>query len=146
MQILQDAIASLTLKAENKTALHLAILDAKVLDTSIYTKESVETFEKALAAAQAVLNNEDATQAEVDEALKTLEAASKVLVKKADKKVLEETIKEAEVLQKELYEDFHGVETALSKGKEVMSDENATQEEVDSASKSYSRSSQRTKL
>ena len=51
---LQDAIASLTLKAENKTALHLAILDAKVLDTSIYTKESVETFEKALAAAQAV--------------------------------------------------------------------------------------------
>ncbi len=119
----------------DKDKLKAALDKAYEITAEEYTPASYEEYKIFVEKAQEVYEDEKATQEEVDEALKTLEAASKVLVKKADKKVLEETIKEAEVLQKELYEDFHGVETALSKGKEVMSDENATQEEVDSAVK-----------
>ena len=49
-----------------------------------YTEESVQILKKALADAKAVLANKESTQKEVDDALSTLLAAEKGLVKKQD--------------------------------------------------------------
>lgn len=57
----------------------------KNLDTTRYTKESAERFEKALGAVSAILEKEDATQAEIDQAASVLlNAVSRLMVKPAE--------------------------------------------------------------
>lgn len=139
LENLQDAVASLTLKAENKTPLHLAILDAKLIDTSIYSEDSVAALHKAIAAAQVVLDNEDATQAEVDEALKTLQDAMKNLSIKeevsVDKHALLEKLNEAIAKDKNAYtaDSWKVLANAMEHAQTIMESEDATQDEIDEA-------------
>ncbi len=56
----------------DKTALEAAIADAEVEDSSIYTEESWAAFEEALETARTILEEENASQAEVDAALALL--------------------------------------------------------------------------
>lgn len=58
------------------------INDAKKLDLSSYTEETVAAFQKALAEAEKAIANPDATQASIDAALKALETAKAGLKKK----------------------------------------------------------------
>ncbi len=60
--------------------LQAAVDGAASKDESAYTAESWAAYEQALAAAQAVLDDPDATQDEVDSALAALKAAEKALV------------------------------------------------------------------
>lgn len=65
----------------NKTDLNKAVEDAGKKDLSAFTAESVKAFTAALEDAKAVLGDLDATQEEVDEALKALKAAEANLEK-----------------------------------------------------------------
>lgn len=73
------------------TELKNVLADGKKTDLSGYTEESAAAFRKALAEAEAVLADPKATQAQIDEALKALQAA------KAGLKKTEEPVREPEV-------------------------------------------------
>ena len=70
-----DAIAALQTKAADTSKLEEALKKAKAVDKSLYTADSYAALQKAMAEAEAVLAKEDATQAEIDGALKALKDA-----------------------------------------------------------------------
>jgi hypothetical protein len=69
----------------DKTALQERYDELKDLKKEDYTEESFKAFEEALNAAKAVLDDEEATQAEANEALNNLNKAYENLVKADDK-------------------------------------------------------------
>lgn len=126
--------------AVDTTELEKAIAEAQAVEGSGYTAESFAALEKALAEAIAVLANSDATQEEINAATKALKAAIAGL-KTPDGTVntskLEAAVAEAEKLDKSLYtkDSYAAVEKALEKAKAVLADEDATQAQVDAATK-----------
>lgn len=76
-----SASFDLSLTAPDKTELQAGVTAAAALTQSDYTAATWSALAAALAGAQAVLANANATQAEVDQALTTLNAASAGLVK-----------------------------------------------------------------
>ena len=124
----------------DKTELEKAVKEAAAYEEADYTAETWAIFAKAYADAQAVLANEDATQDDVDAAIKALNAAVEGLVpaqqpEEANKSLLQSTYDYAMAL------DTQGVaasakayfEKALAAAKAVLDDPKATQEEVDKA-------------
>ena len=113
----------------DKTALQ-ELVDQAVTDFTGYTADSVEAYKAAVNTAKAVLDNEDATQAEIDDALAALRNA--VLV--TDKSKLEEKIDQAVT-------DFDGYtadsvaayKAALARLNEVLADTDATPAQVSEA-------------
>lgn len=113
----------------DKTALQ-ELVDQAVTDFTGYTSESVTAYKVALDNAKEVLTNEDATQAEVDEAIAALTNA--VLV--TDKSKLQEKIDQAVT-------DFDGYtadsvaayKAALARLNEVLADTDATPAQVSEA-------------
>ena len=77
-QNLKDAIAALEERVDTSKLAGL-VADAEKLKESAYTKDSWAAFKKALDAAKAVLNNANATKADVDAAYNALNAAMKAL-------------------------------------------------------------------
>lgn len=63
----------------DKTQLNAAITDAQKVDLAAYTKESAEAFNKAMDNATSMMANENATQAQVDDAIKSLSEAKLAL-------------------------------------------------------------------
>ena len=121
------------------TALEKAIAAAEALDETAYSADSYADVEAALTKAIAVLADADATQAEVDAAIKALNDAMAALrpLGSADVTALKAAIADAESLNAALYtkESFAFVRTALAEAKQVMANLEATQEEVDAAAK-----------
>lgn len=78
---LNDAIEALIEKGD-MTALEQAIADAKAIDTTKYTDDTVAALTDAIADAEAVAANEDATQTEIDDAADALSEAVAGLVEK----------------------------------------------------------------
>lgn len=66
----------------DKTELEKLINECSQIDDSIYTKESFAKLQDALVAAKTVLNNNDATNQDVETAYNTLKEAKEQLVKK----------------------------------------------------------------
>ena len=84
-QDLVDAISELRLKAD-KTNLEELLKAVEGLDLSIYTDESVAVYRTALAAAQAVMDDESLSiyeQKTVDDAVAELQAAKDGLTEKS---------------------------------------------------------------
>ncbi|KAB7789913.1 endo-alpha-N-acetylgalactosaminidase family protein [Bifidobacterium leontopitheci] len=147
---LKTAIAGL--KVEQKvdtTALADAVASAEKagLKESDYTKDSWARYAKALASAKGILAKTDATQDEVNAALKELQDATAALKKAevnptptpgtVDKAGLNATIKKAQALSLGGYTDASAkaVRDALAKAQAVANDPDATQAEVDAAQK-----------
>lgn len=82
---LLDIITSAKFKAD-KNVLEATILQAEKANVEYYTADSAKLFSDALANAKTVLKNEEATQAEVDAALKALIQAQQGLIVKEDVK------------------------------------------------------------
>ena len=133
-----DAVAALEKKPViDKTALDKAISDAALYKEEDYTPESYAPLKEALEAAQAVRDNPDATQDEVDAAAKAVNDAVGGLEKKPgvlNKDDLIELIKEAKELDpkwfveesaKDLADAIAAAEKALNEAK--------TQDEIDAA-------------
>lgn len=119
---------------------YLAGLENVVEDN--YTAESFEVFRLAKEAAEAVAASEEATQDDVNEALEDLKVAFESLEKKpsiseeSDRKALESLVSKIEALDKAEYisSTWDKLAVALEKANNVLSNENAMEEEV---SKTY---------
>ena len=107
----------------------------------IYTKESRDTFDEALAKASAVLENKKSTQDEIDAAAKALNDAIDALIidesKLADKTTLEEALTTAKALTKGKHTDtnWEALQEAIADAQEVYDDIYATTKEAESAAK-----------
>ena len=111
-------------------------------DASEYTVESFKAFTDAHTAAETVLDNEEATQEEVDKALATLQTAVDGLEKveeeapvKVDKEALTSLVDETADYDAAAYteESFDALTEARTASEAVLANEEATQEEVDEA-------------
>lgn len=110
---------------------------AEQLKPESYTPDSWQALQQALTEAQAVLADPDATQTEVDGAKSKLEKARAALVQTADKTALQAKTNAVggEGLTETDYtpESWAALKNALVRAEAVLSDPNATQQEVDAA-------------
>ena len=132
---LASAMHMLDFKQSDKTALKAFIDKVAGLDSSKYTESTWTAFNKELTEANAVYNDENAMQEEVNTAYSELVTTFLNLRLIPDKSLLEELINQAEGLDKANYTKatFDGLTKALTEAKAVYENPNATQEEVDSA-------------
>ena len=149
---LNAAIAALVEKpVVDKTELQTAVADANEFAASDenkekYTEDSWKTLEEAITVAQVVLNKPEATQEEVNDALKALKDAKENLktkepsVEKPGKAELEETVNDANAFVKELEnpemyteESLNALKEAIAMAEEVLASETATQDEINTA-------------
>ena len=105
---------------------------AGTYELDYYTEETAEALRAAMTQAKAVLDNENALQAEIDAAYTALKAAVEGLVEKVDKEALKALIDKAGKLDLSKYlessqKDFTG---ALENAKAVYENENATAKDV----------------
>lgn len=114
-----------------------ALKEAAELDLSGYTDDSARAYRLALTNAQRVFQNAASTQADIDEALKTLAEAKGALVIKVERGELTTAIEEAEKLNLDEYtaETAEAFRQALADAKAAASDEGADQAAVDAALK-----------
>ncbi|MEY8676585.1 glycoside hydrolase family 2 TIM barrel-domain containing protein [Thomasclavelia cocleata] len=124
----------------DKTGLQEKYDEYVVYNENDYTPESWTIFKAALDNAEAVLANEQATQQQIDDALKALNDAINVLVIKeqANKLALQIAVEVADkVTDKDLENVVPAVvnefKAALANAKAVLDDANATQEQADTA-------------
>ena len=119
----------------DKTALKAFIDKVSGLDSSKYSTDTWATFETKLNEANAVYNDENAMQPEVNSAYEELVTAFLNLRLIPDKSLLEDLINQAEGLNSANYTkaSYAVVENALLTAKAVYENPNATQEEVNSA-------------
>ena len=135
---LREAIDALNgVVAADKTALQEAIADAAQYDEADYTKASWAAFTDALAKANEVNDNREATQEEVDAAAEALKAAIAGLEEYVapNKTLLQKTYDHALTLSTEGVTDSAKkfFEDAVAAAKAVLDDPKATQEEVNTA-------------
>lgn len=143
-QNLKDALAALVeieKPVVDKSALEETINEAKGKLQAVdkYTAASLAELQKAVTAAEEMMNNPEATQEEVNSAAQNVTTALAGLVEsepnKVDKTALEEAIKEAkEKLQEtDLYtkESLANLQAMVAAAEEVMNDGKATQADVD---------------
>lgn len=103
-----------------------------------YTLASWQVFSNAMEKAKVILENENVSQTEVDQALADLMTAVEGLMKKADKFELEIAIKIADKITDEDLEAVvpavvNELKAALQEAKVILEDENVSQEKVDNS-------------
>ncbi len=132
---LLNEIHKLGFVAGDKTELASLIAAAEEIDLSKYVEAGQAEFTTALEAAQSVYKDGDAMQAEINEVADKLLNAMLNLRYKADKSILEEVVAKANQIDANVYtaESYAVLEAALKDANAVLANENATQEEVDTA-------------
>lgn len=133
---LQDAMESLVKRADNSN-LVAAIDSIKELDESRYQPDSWAALAQALAKAEKVAANRDATADEIEAAYTNLEAAYKALALRADMTAIDDMISKVEAMDANAHtaKSWKLVADALEAAKTVAANENATQEAVDAAAR-----------
>ena len=131
---LSTAIANLEKITLDTSALEHEIELAEQILANIddYVASTVEGLQEKVDAAKAALTNAT-SQAEIDEATKTLREARLSARTKADKSALRELIAYANSLDLSAYSDINGLRRALIDAGNVMNEEEATQDEVNAA-------------
>ena len=127
----------------NKAELAQSIEEAKALSEDKYTADSYAEVVKALAEAEKVMKNDNATRAEAVAAAQALDKAISALVEKSeepeavDRTELEKAVNDAGAVDGTKYtaESYAAFTSALNHAKEVLKDEQASQSEIDSALK-----------
>ena len=127
----------------DKDALKATIETAKeaLKEADKYTEESVKALEAAVAEAEKVVADENATQESVDSATTAVEEATRGLAEKPAPEVNKDALKTAIETAKEALkeadkyteESVKALEAAVAEAEKVVADENATQESVDAA-------------
>ena len=122
---LMFAIHALEMKAADKTDLEMALELAEMIDLTKYVEAGQPEFLAAKEAAEAVMANGDAMQAETDEAWNNLVEAMNALRLKADKSVLADLINQTEDLDLTGYteESVSVFRAALAAANEILADE-----------------------
>ena len=128
----------LTIAKENLLAT-INTANKKLAETEQYTPSSLKDLEDAVKAAQAIYDDPDADQNKVNEAKTNVEDKMKVLKAKAKKDALKLAITAAEgdaaLVDKYTEESIEKLQKEIKAAKEVLADENASQEKVDAAEK-----------
>ena len=128
----------LTIAKENLLAT-INTANKKLAETEQYTPSSLKDLEDAVKAAQAIYDDPNADQDKVDKAKANVEAKLAALKAKAKKDALNLAIIAAEgdaaLVDKYTEESIEKLQKAIKAAKEVLADENASQEEVDAAEK-----------
>ena len=125
----------------DKSALAAKVAELKDLANDGYTDESWDVFQKALEAAQAVLDNAEATQQDADGALKALTDAHAGLVKpeapQVDKSALAAKVEELKGLAGDGYtaDSWKAFADALAVAQGALDSADATQQQIDDALK-----------
>lgn len=125
----------------DKSALAAKVAELKDLANDGYTDESWDAFQKALEAAQAVLDNAEATQQDADGALKALTDAHAGLVKpeapQVDKSALAAKVEELKGLAGDGYtaDSWKAFADALAAAQGALDSADATQQQIDDALK-----------
>ncbi|WP_413378192.1 DNRLRE domain-containing protein [Alkalihalobacillus sp. 1P02AB] len=120
---------------------------ASAKDEAKYTEESYEALHQAIQKGKAVLEGDDSTQEEVDEAVRSLKEALKGLEERepeeptdpeVDKSELQSLLEQASAKDEAKYteESYEALQQAIQKGKAVLEGDDSTQEEVDEAVRS----------
>lgn len=123
----------------DKDELALYVNDVKNVDNTTCSEESYSVFIDALLHAESLLNNKNAAQEELDEALFALEAAYNSLEivppPVVDKKALQSYVDQYESLDANLYtpDSYTRYMESHQKAKAVLADQNASQAQVDEA-------------
>ena len=121
----------------NTSELSVLVEAAKALHEEVYTPDTWKPFAEALKAADAVLADENALQADIDKAHDALQKAMDALKKiPVDKSALEKLVNRVDKkydLSKYTKETADIFKAALDAAKEVLADENATQAQVQAA-------------
>ena len=133
-QKLQEAMDGLTIIPVDKSKLEKAVKEAQkyVEKLNEYTPQSAELFQGALDAAKAVLDDEKATQEQVEHAFVNLQNAIFNLRLIPNKDKLEELLSKAENIDLSLYTEESGdvLKAAIADAKAIFEDENATEKQV----------------
>jgi hypothetical protein len=128
----------LTIAKENLLAT-INTANKKLAETEQYTPSSLKDLEDAVKAAQAIYDDPDADQNKVNEAKTNVEDKMKALKARAKKDALKLAITAAEgdaaLVDKYTEESIEKLQKAIKEAKEVLADENASQEKVDAAEK-----------
>lgn len=127
-------VATAPVKASdvNTEALEAAY-EARITEQGNYTDKTWNAYQTALSAAKAVLNQADATQEQVDEALANLKAAEDALIS-VDKTALNKAYAERITAQGNYTTDsWNAYQNAVNQAYEVIRNGEATQDEVDQA-------------
>ena len=128
----------LTIAKENLLAT-INTANKKLAETEQYTPSSLKDLEDAVKAAQAIYDDPDADQNKVKEAKTNVEDKMKALKARAKKDALKLAITAAEgdaaLVDKYTEESIEKLQKAIDEAKEVLADENASQEKVDAAEK-----------
>lgn len=113
----------------DKTALQSLLSQANALGSSDATLQS------AISSAQTVIDNAAATQTEVDNAYSALQSAISQVPATVDKSSLESLVSQTSSLDTSLYTDesVAALESAMTTAQSVLSNDSATQTDVDSA-------------
>ena len=121
----------------DKSALNNKLAEARAITADGYTETSFKSLQDAITAAQAVADNKDATQEDVNAQVLALDNAIKALVKeedqeKADKTALTEKINAAKAITSDGYtaESYQALQDAIQKAEAVLNNDKATQEDV----------------
>ena len=132
---LANAIHMLEFVKGDKSELDALINEAEKYEEGNYTTDSWTALQEALDAAKDVMNDENALESDVNEALNNLKDAISNLVLSADKSRLQAKYDELTGLDSSLYTEasWPQLEEALANAKVVLDDSNATQTEVDNA-------------
>ena len=137
---LMFAIHAQEMKAADKTDLEMALELARMIDLSKYVEAGQAEFLAAKEAAEAVMTDGDAMQAETDEAWNNLVEAMNALRLKADKSVLEDLINQTEGLDLTGYteESVSVFRAALTAANEVLADETLSVDDQDKVGEAVS--------
>ena len=127
---LMKAIQALDMKAADKTDLEMAAELAQGIDLTKYVEAGQAEFQQALAAAQEVLADGDAMQADADTAWNALVDAISNLRLKADKSTLEDLLNSVADLDLSQYTEESAAvfRTALANAQAVLADETLTED------------------
>ena len=128
------AMQYMEFKEANKDDLAKVIALAEEMNGNLdkYLEDGKEAFTSALAEEKEVYEDPNATQEEVTSAWQNLLNAMANMMLKPDKGLLEDLVAQAEGLNEADYDaqSFAARRTALAAAKEVLADENATEEEI----------------
>ena len=124
----------------NKAALEQKITEAKAIKNENYTEASWNALQAAITAAEAVRDNEDATQDDVDAQVTALETAINALEEKepekpeeVNKDELKKAIDAAKAIENKNYTEasWNALQAAIAAAEAVRNDADATQDDVD---------------
>lgn len=130
-------VAHRQLTVLNKEVLKATVEKALNINLDLYTSYGKDEFINALKEAQKILNIKSLTQKEVDDVNERLDKAMSQLVAKANKNELEDIINKAENINIDKYteDSIEKLNDALKTAKEVYSNTDATQQEVNDVAK-----------